>query len=289
MRLAEDEENFLIFDGDTMMIGAIVCCLLVLAIYGSICLGYYFFQEKILFVPYFLTPARKKRKRIKSQEFHIDTFDDGHIHALLFHPKISKGLIFYLHGNTGSMRRWQEAAMDLCELNYHVFVLDYRGYGKSRGRRSEALMHQDVITCFDFVQNHLKRPKTIIYGRSLGCAFAVKLASQRTAAGLFLETPFYNLPRLAKYYLPYLPMKLLMRYSFLSNHYIRRINFPVFIVHGTADELVPFQHAHDLYLEAVDAHVQAQFLAIEGGRHSDLINYPEFVAHRAFFLDACYN
>jgi uncharacterized protein len=272
-----------------MIYWALAFGFLVAAIYGFICLGYYFFQERILFVPYFVHVGGKKRKRFKRQEFHIDTIDDGRIHALLFHPKISRGLIFYLHGNTGSMRRWQEAALDLCELNYHVFVLDYRGYGKSRGRRSEALMHHDVVSCFDFVQDQLHGPKTIVYGRSLGCAFAIKLASQRAAAGLFLETPFYNLPRLAKYYLPYLPLKVLMRYTFLSNRFIRRINMPVTIVHGTADELVPFEHAYDLYLEALLANVKVQFQAIEGGRHGDLKNYPEFISCRKDFLTTCYN
>jgi hypothetical protein len=260
--------------------------MLVLVVYAGICLAFYFLQERLLFIPFFASEKSVKRLHVNTREFIIPTAEDGQIHALLLRANQAKGLVFYLHGNTGGIGRWKFEAQEICLLGFDVFVMDYRGYGRSRGKRSEALMHRDVDMCFDFAQKTTRAINTFIYGRSLGCAFATHLAARVIANGLVLETPFYNLPRLAKHFHPYLPLKWLMRYSFRSDHFIRRVEMPIILFHGTHDDLVPYHHAYDLYLEARHVGRDIRFVTLIGGHHSDLVKFESFVKKRADFLNA---
>ena len=106
---------------------------LVVIVYISICMSLFFLQEKFIFFP---EKLHKDFKFLFDQQFdevNIRTKDNKLLHGLLFKANSSKGLIFYLHGNAGSLNSWGILAKRYTELNYDVFMLDYRGYGKSEG------------------------------------------------------------------------------------------------------------------------------------------------------------
>src|SRR4051812_40615886 len=104
------------------------------SVYLLICSLLYCFQEQLIFLP---------DKLDKNYQFHFDdqNFEELNIkaadgkllNALLFHADSSKGLIFYLHGNAGSLASWGDVAKAYTDLHYDVFIIDYRGYGKSEG------------------------------------------------------------------------------------------------------------------------------------------------------------
>jgi alpha-beta hydrolase superfamily lysophospholipase len=182
---------------------------LVVLIYLGICVVYFLFQERFIFVPTFSLEGFNNKLSTEVEEFHFETPHHGLIHALLLKVENPKGVIFYLHGNTGSLQRWQFMAEELSGYGFDVFVMDYRGYGLSHGPRSEARMHRDAEYCYDWLTEHHNYPIKIIYGRSLGSGFACRLASRRKSNALVLETPFFSLVDVAKSYLPFIPVRLL--------------------------------------------------------------------------------
>lgn len=251
--------------------------LVILLIYAGVCFVYYFIQEKFIFVPLNL-PGERYKSGIPAQaeEFYIETPNKGHIHALLIKSPDSKGIIFYLHGNTGNLKRWQFMGDEISQYGYDVFVMDYRGYGHSKGRKSEAFMHRDAEFCYDFITKKYPEKRHIIYGRSLGCAFATRLASRRKPDLLILETPFLNMIETAHYYMPFLPVKLLLNYKFRSDIYIQHIDCSVYIFHGTKDNVVPYSSALRLYRQAKINNRQVRMTTLVNGKHSDLNKYPLF-------------
>ncbi len=104
-----------------------------LVFYILLCGVLFFFQEKLIFIPDKLNKNFRFRFDQKFEELNIRTEDDKLLNGLLFESNSSKGLIFYLHGNAGSLNSWGEVAKTYTDLNYDVFILDYRGYGKSEG------------------------------------------------------------------------------------------------------------------------------------------------------------
>ncbi len=175
-------------------------------------------------------------------------------------------------------------AEDICKLGFDVFVLDYRGYGDSTGKRSEAILHRDVEFCYDFITKNYNSAK-IIYGRSLGCAFATRLASRRHADKLVLETPFNNMTDTARSHLPFLPIKLLLKYRFRSDIYIKQVKCPIHIFHGTLDLIVPYPLALKLFTIAKDHDKTVSMTTIKGGRHSNLKKYKQFKLKLTEFMN----
>ncbi len=256
----------------------------VLLLYLAVCIVYFFIQEKFIFVPTLPGEPFESKLTTPTEEYLIDTPNKGKIHGLLLKVDQPKGLIFYLHGNTGSLKRWQFMAEELSLLGYDVFVLDYRGYGRSKGRRSEAILHRDHEFCYDLISSKYEGLQKVIYGRSLGSGFAARLASRRSPDKLVLETPYFNFLSLAQWYLPYLPVKYLLRYRMQSHIYLQHVHCPIHIFHGNADIIVPYSSALNLYKHAVEHGKQVQMTTLVGGKHSNLNIFPLFHEKLTEFL-----
>ena len=131
------------------------------ALYLLLCVTLYFFQEKLIFFPTKLEQNYVFNFDKSYQEITIPTNDHINLHGILFHAKNSensvsskdKKLVFYLHGNAGAVNSWGGIADVYTELGYDLFVLDYRGYGKSEGKiYSQEQFFGDVQTAYDFVK-----------------------------------------------------------------------------------------------------------------------------------------
>lgn len=266
-----------------------ILVILVLAYFG-ICVVYFLFQERFIFVPTFNTSGFRNRLTGTSESFDILTPHNGKIHALLIRAKQPKGLIFYLHGNTGSLNRWQWMADELSAYGFDVFAMDYRGYGRSSGHRTEAILHRDAEYCYDWIAERYRGQTIIIYGRSLGSGFATRLAARRKASALILETPFFNLTDVARSYMPFLPVDTLLRYKFRNDLHIQHVDCPIKIFHGTGDRVVKYSSAFKLYRN-VQKIKDVRFTTIVGGKHGNLNAYTLFREEmRAFFSEVlCLN
>jgi len=230
----------------------------------------YFYQEKLIFFPEKVAADFKFPFPQKFAEVYLPTPDGAAIHALHFRTSQPKGVILYLHGNAGSLRTWGYLAADLLQFGYDVLMPDYRSFGKSTGKLSQTALYQDAQLTYNYLKKEYPENKIVIFGRSVGTGIASKLAADNLPRMLILETPFYNFADVAKNHYSFLPASLLLRYTFRSDKYLPKVSCPVFIFHGTADEIVPFSSGLKLarLLNKTD-----NLIIIEGGGHNNLSSF----------------
>jgi pimeloyl-ACP methyl ester carboxylesterase len=172
--------------------------------------------------------------------------DNTHLNGLLFQSDSSKGLIFYLHGNAGCIDSWGNCADVYTTNNYDIFILDYRGYGKSQGKiSSEKQLYKDIQIVYDSLKTHYNEKDIIIIGYSIGTGLAAHLASTNNPKMLILQAPYFNLPDLAHKYIKIIP-SFLIRYKFKTNEYITKIKCPIIIFHGDQDEIIYTESSYKL-------------------------------------------
>lgn len=212
--------------------------IILLVFYVFICVVLYFTQEKLIFFPEKVDKSFQFKFSQDFEEINIKTKDNVLLNSILFKADRSKGVIFYLHGNAGSLNSWGEVAEVYTELNYDVFMPDYRGYGKSEGKiKSEQQLFQDIQTVYDSLKTKYDESKIVVLGYSIGAAPATKIASTNQPRMLILQAPFYSLTDLAKHIYPVIPA-FILKYKFETNKYIQKCAMPVIIFHGDRDEII---------------------------------------------------
>lgn len=232
------------------------------------------FQEKLIFLPTKLPQDFQYAFDEDFEEIFLTTDDGARLNALHFKADKSKGLILYFHGNAGDLSRWGEIASFFVDKGYDVLVMDYRTYGKSTGKLSEKALYQDAQLFYQYALERYPESDIVLYGRSLGTGLATYLASEHQPQKLVLETPFYSLLEVAKEKFPYLPVGSLLRYEFPSYQYVQGLMSPVYIFHGTADGVVPYESGRRLY-EGIPID-EKQFFSVEGGGHNNLIEFEAY-------------
>jgi len=241
--------------------------------YILVCIIYFFIQEKIIFFPEKLPSDYKFKFSWEFEEVFLETDKNATIHGLHFKHRNPKGIIIYFHGNAGSLRSWGELSYDFRLYPYDFFIYDFRSYGKSTGKRSEKAMYKDAKFCVEYAKQFYDEDQIILYGRSLGSGLATYCASHYNVKKVILETPYYNLYDLARHYAPFVPYKLLMRYSFRSDQFIHKINCPIYIFHGTKDRVIPYSSAKKL---STKMKITDKFITIPGGNHNNLADFEIF-------------
>lgn len=213
------------------------------AIYLVICLLLYSFQEKLLFHPQKLDRNFRFVFSERFEEMTINTSDNIRLNGLLFKAAHPKGLIFYLHGNAGSLKSWGKAAEIGPQLQYDVFMLDYRGYGKSEGSiGSEAQLYEDVQMAYEKLKSRYHEKDIIVLGYSIGTGPAAKLASANKPKMLILQAPYYSMADLMQQHFPIIPT-FILKYKLETNRYLRKCSMPVVIFHGDRDEVIDYASA----------------------------------------------
>jgi len=178
--------------------------------------------------------------------------------------------LLWLHGNGGNISYLLEDAHLLRgRLGAHMFIFDYRGYGQSGGRPSEEGLYRDARAALAAARrNPQVRPDRIVFfGRSLGAALAVELATREKPLGLILESPFASVRAMGKFMFPLLPVNLLVGNQFDSLGRIPQVRAPLLIAHGDRDEVVPFAQGQALFRAANEPKT---FLPIPGAGHHDI-------------------
>ena len=241
-----------------------------------------YFQEKVVFLPVILPHDHTYDFENDFKEYLWDTPFDGKINVLHFRIENPKGVIAYFHGNADNLHRWGKIAVDFTKFGYDVLVMDYRGYGKSSGPRNEEYLYSDAQFFYDFAKENYGENKIIVYGRSLGGAFATKIAGENQPKMVILEATFYNLQDIVNRWLPGKVTDKVspkMTYHFLSNQNILKIKVPLYHFHGTKDSVVPLKSGKKLFevFEKEHPKIPKKFIEIKGGTHEDLIKYDEFI------------
>ena len=232
----------------------------------------YLEQERLIF---------RGRPLATSFQFHFDQrFEEVHIpvpgatlDALHFMQDQPRGLVFFLHGNAGNLQAWTTGLEFYRRVNYDLFMLDYRGYGKSTGAiESEAQLDADVHAAWNAVAPRYRGKPIVIYGRSLGTGLAAKLAADVDAQLLVLVSPYSSLAAVAKEQYPFAP-EWLLKYPLRTDRVIGSIKMPIVLLHGSEDRRIPLAHSQRL---AALAHSPVELIVVEGAGHNDIDRFPSY-------------
>lgn len=242
-------------------------------IYLFVVLFFYFKQESFLFYSSKTAQDFDYPFSTHFEEQFYETPNNGKIHSLRFKVNNPKGIILYFHGNAGNLEDWGWVYQNFQDFDYDLEIVDYRNFGKSTGKFTEENLHSDAQFIYDEIKQHYQEEKIVIYGRSIGTGMATKLASENNPKMLILETPFYNIVDLVTKYVPFLPTKLVLKYRFENNKHITNVKAPIYILHGTSDEVVPYQSAEKLFDLVKD---KAEFITFENGTHGNLSTFEKY-------------
>ncbi len=245
------------------MLAAILCYA---GVIGAMLLG----QESLLFYPEKLPPNVSFNKPdVVERQIPVP---GAVLSALHFHQPNAKGLIFFLHGNAGNLDIWLPSTEFYRRAGYDLFMIDYRGFGKSTGRiSSEAQLHADVLAAWQSVAGEYSGRPIVIYGRSLGSGLATKLASEVDAALLVLVSPYSSFVQLAKDHFPWVP-SFATRYPMRTDEWLPKVSEPIFMIHGARDTLVNVAHGKQLKALRPDA----ELLVLPDAGHNDVHHVPAY-------------
>jgi alpha-beta hydrolase superfamily lysophospholipase len=238
--------------------------------FGIGCGYFYFRQENILFYPETLPSDFKYSFSERFDEITLPV-DGAAINALHFKTEHPRGVILYFHGNAGNLSGWGEVSSDFTKRGYDVLIPDYRGFGKSTGKiKNEEMLHRDAAVAYTYLKERYPEDQIIIYGRSVGTGIAVYLAKSVKPRMIILESPFFSLKDLAKYHHPFMPAELLgliLKYPMRTDLWISDVSCPIYLFHGTKDDIVPYSSSERL-LELI--RTEKVLVTITGGGHNDL-------------------
>lgn len=232
----------------------------------------FFFQEKLMFFPQKLNKNYQFTFGQNFKELMIKTADDKLINALLFEADSSKGVIFYLHGNAGSLESWGTVARLYTNMNYDVFIIDYRGFGKSEGKISgEKQLFQDNQIAYNKLKEIYKEEDIIVLGYSIGTALAAKLASENNPKLLIMQAPFYSFTVMMSKQFSF--PTFILKYKLRTNKYLKQCKCPVVIFHGDRDEIVDYKWSVKLKEEFQD---KIQLITLHGEGHNEITTNEDY-------------
>ena len=220
-----------------------------------------FFPEKEIA----LTPADRG---LRYEDIQFRASDGVELHGWWV-PGPGEWTWLWFHGNAGNIGHRVDNLFELVErLGVSVFIFDYRGYGRSEGSPSEAGLYRDGEAALAYVRARAEvdAGRIVLFGRSLGGAVAVRLATEHEPFAVVLESAFPSIKAMARMMYLSLPVDVLVRSRFDSLSAIRDVHAPVMVLHGDRDEIVPLKMGRELF-EA--ANEPKRFFVIEGAGHND--------------------
>jgi uncharacterized protein len=249
--------------------------LIIIVAYIVISVALYYLQDYFLFKPEKLPEDFQFfYDNQETEEHNLETRDGAIINGLLFKPKNkSKGLVLYLKGNSKSIKGWGKFAVDFTRHDYSVLMVDYRGFGKSTGKRSQKAIKRDLQVIYNKIKEKTTENRVIIYGRSLGSGFATKLASMNNPKMLILDAPYYSLTKVTGRYMPFMPLSIIMKYPLPTYKWLKYVQCPIHIIHGTHDKLIPFKTS--VKLSQIKPKITRLYTVIGGG-HKNLNNFESY-------------
>ncbi len=187
-----------------------------------------------------------------------------------------KPTIVFFTGNGGSTATHADKFAEIHRHGYGLLMLNYRGYGGSEGKPTEADNVADAGLAYDALRGRGIAPEDIvIYGESIGTSVATQLAAKRSARALVLEAPFTNIVDVARKTWWFLPLNFVLVDQYRTIDVIGRVHMPLFVVHGSKDSVIDISLGEKLFAAANDPKRMEIFPEAD---HNDLFEYGAFDA-----------
>ncbi len=190
--------------------------------------------------------------------------DGGSLAALYLPNPAAKHTIWFFHGNAEDLGDLEPFLLEMHARGFAVFAYDYPGYGLSTGKPNEKSIYAATGIAGRYLQDvlHVPPSRVILYGRSLGGGPAVELAVNQKVAGFVLQSAFMSVYRVMTRW------RLLPFDQFENLRKLPRVTCPVLVMHGRADEVIPFSHGEALYDAAPGP---KSHLWVDGAGHNDFL------------------
>ena len=225
-------------------------------------------EPKAVFFPLRGEDETPERLGIPYQALRLRTSDAVEIAAWQLQPAQPKADIVYFHGNGGNLSLWLAVLATLHSMGYRVLAIDYRGYGASEGRPSEAGIYRDAEAAARRGASTRTVGRPLIYwGRSLGGAVAAAAARALPPDGLILESTFPDKSAVIRGSPVMRALNVFSSYRLDTVEMLRGFTRPVLVVHAERDTVIPFALGRELF-ERLEA--PKTFVTLTGGDHNDL-------------------
>jgi len=233
-------------------------------LYVAVCFALFIFQRSFIYFP-----------QPKPESGHVPTLPlktaDGDV-LVTTKESTSSTAVIYFGGNAESVF-YAIPALNKAFPDAALYLLNYRGYGGSAGKPSEAAIMEDARTLYDLVK--VKHSNIIVIGRSLGSGIAVHLASERAVQRLILVTPFDSAEELASRQFAYFPVRWLLQDKFESWKYAELINIPTLVIQAERDEIIPAERTVALLSHFRRGVVKLK--VVPGVGHNSISDSPDYV------------
>jgi fermentation-respiration switch protein FrsA (DUF1100 family) len=244
-----------------------------LAVYGVLVGAMYLAQRRLMYLPNTAVPDLARSGVPEMQPVSLET-EDGLTLLAWYRPPPAprRPVLVFFHGNAGHIGYRGYKIRPYLDASFGVLLVEYRGYGGNPGGPTEPGLYADGRAAMDFLDRQGVAPdRLVLYGESLGCGVAVRLASERAAnrpvGAVVLEAPFTSIAALAQRHYFYLPAYWLVKDRFDIESLIAEIGAPLLVFHGERDAVVPIGFGRALYAAAAEPK-EAKWYA--GGGHNDL-------------------
>jgi len=245
----------------------------------------YFQQPHMIFFPardLFQTPADWG---LNHEDVTLNTEDKVQLHSWYIPYEGAQQVILFFHGNAGNISHRRDSIELFNRLGLSVFIIDYRGYGNSKGKPDEQGLYKDASAAWSYLteEKGFADNQILIFGRSLGGAVAAGLASRVQAGGLILESTLSSAGDFARSVFPVLSRLVSIRYNFNTVENVKQVNYPVLVLHSPDDEIMPFHLGEKVFQSA---HEPKRFVRMQGGHNNGFLQSPRYEQELAGWLQS---
>ena len=252
----------------------------IVTLFGGMIAYHYINQDDMIFRPLPLQKEHEFTFKSNYEEVYLPV-SNGNIHGIYFKAENPKGVVLFLHGRGKNISFWANRADFFLEKHLDVFMIDYRGFGKSSPGFKESWLLEDALAGYDYLLSKFPEQKIHVFGNSLGTAMATWVAAHRNPNQLILESPYYSLLAAAAYtkpYLPYWAIRGILKYPLQTHKWITKVTAPIYIFHGKDDTIVPFVQSELLYQKVKKYNEKVEFIPLENWGHSHVEKHADYQA-----------
>jgi fermentation-respiration switch protein FrsA (DUF1100 family) len=244
-------------------------------------------EEQLIFHPSATIARTPRQVGLEFEEVFFTAGDGVRLHGWFVPHRRARATLVWFHGNAGNIsHRVDNIKLLHDKVNVHVFIFDYRGYGRSEGRVSEAGTYLDGEAALGYVRQRLGAGAAdiLLFGRSLGAAVATEIATRFDNQGLILESPFISIAEMARVVMPFLPIGAWLRTRYDVGTKIKAIRVPLLVLHGDRDQIIPFSQGKAVFAAAPQP---KKFFTIAGASHNDtyLVGGESYFQELSDFVD----
>ena len=222
--------------------------ILIIVTYCLLLTFVFFYQRKLLYHPNFSNHVTGDGLIHSIEKINIKTEDNIDLKGWFHLKDLKKKTILFFHGNAGTLDNRIYKLNFLGNLDINFLIIAWRGYSGSSGKPTELGLYQDAKSAVNWLNlKGIAEKNIILYGESLGTSVAIEIGQSKNFAGMILEAPFTSMVDTGKKYYPFFPVKLLLKDKYESKNKIKNIKFPILVMHGKKDKIIPFYMGEAIY------------------------------------------